>query len=57
MFRGLSHKTYPRAGRTAAMLVEIDPEQLIEKSTDERGRLTLGTDWADTEVRILVEEV
>lgn len=34
--------------------VEIDPEALISKETDSRGRLTLGSKYADQEETVLV---
>jgi len=34
--------------------VEIDPSELVEKSTDSRGRLTLGTDYANQNVKVLI---
>lgn len=34
--------------------VEIEPDELIEKSTDSRGRITLGSDYANETVKLLV---
>lgn len=36
------------------MKVEIDPEALISKRTDDRGRITLGTEYANEDVKVLV---
>lgn len=38
------------------MKVDIKPKQLIEASTDDRGRFTLGSDYANQEVTLLVVE-
>ena len=39
------------------MKAEIDLEAvtIIEKDTDDRGRITLGREWGDQRVRVLVE--
>jgi len=34
--------------------VEIDPSDLVEKATDSRGRLTLGSDYANQNVKVLI---
>jgi hypothetical protein len=34
--------------------VEIDPSKLVEKKTDSRGRLTLGSEYADQNVKVLI---
>lgn len=36
------------------MKVDIDPQDLQEKTTDRRGRFTLGSDYANQKVKILV---
>lgn len=36
------------------MKVDIDPKELVTKQTDSRGRLNLGTDYANQEVKVLV---
>lgn len=36
------------------MKVEIDPQELMEKSTDSRGRLTLGSEYANQDVKVLI---
>lgn len=36
------------------MKVEIDPSDLVEKTTDSRGRLNLGTDYANETVKVLI---
>jgi len=36
------------------MLVEIDPEELVEKTADPRGRVTLGTEYANENVKLLI---
>jgi len=36
------------------MKVEADPKQLIEKYADSRGRITLGTEFSDQKVKVLV---
>lgn len=38
------------------LTVEIEPKDLMEKTTDRRGRFTLGSEYADQEVTILVVE-
>lgn len=37
-----------------ALKVEIEPEELVEKKADSRGRVNLGTDFADQDVKILI---
>ncbi len=34
--------------------VEIEPEQLIERETDGRGRFTLGSEYANQSVKLLI---
>jgi len=36
--------------------VEFEPVEVIEKATDERGRVTLGSDYANQDVKLLVIE-
>jgi len=36
------------------MKVEIEPDQLIERTADDRGRITLGSEHANETKRILV---
>jgi len=36
--------------------IECDPKDVIEASTDRRGRFTLGSDYADQDVTVLVVE-
>ena len=36
------------------MKVDVNPNQLIEKHTDDRGRLNLGTDFSDQKVKVLI---
>jgi len=38
------------------MKVDIDPMKILEKETDSRGRFTLGSDWANQEVKLLIVE-
>jgi len=37
-----------------ALKVEIQPKQLIEKNADDRGRITLGSDYANENVKVLI---
>lgn len=39
------------------MKVDISPKDLITKRTDNRGRLTLGSEYANQEVTVIVAEV
>jgi len=39
------------------MMVEIEVGDLIERATDARGRITLGSDFADATVTVAVVEV
>jgi len=40
------------------MKVEIESkDQIIEKKTDSRGRITLGSEYADREVQVVILEV
>jgi len=34
--------------------VEIDPSELVERSTDDRGRIYLGSEYANQNVKVLV---
>jgi len=36
--------------------VEVMPKEVVEKTTDDRGRLTLGTDYANQDVTFLIIE-
>jgi hypothetical protein len=36
------------------MKVEIDPQELVERSADDRGRITLGSDYANENVKVLI---
>lgn len=36
------------------MQIDVEPSAVIEKDTDSRGRLTLGTEYADETVTVLV---
>lgn len=38
------------------MKVEIQPKQVVEATTDRRGRFTLGSEYANQEVTVLVVE-
>jgi len=38
------------------MQVDVTPKQVIEKTADDRGRITLGAEFADEDVRLLVVE-
>jgi len=38
------------------MKVDIDPKAILQKETDSRGRFTLGSEWANQEVKLLVVE-
>ena len=39
------------------MMVDIKPTDLITKRTDPRGRITLGSEYANQEVTVIVAEV
>ena len=39
-----------------SLKVEITPKKVIEASTDRRGRFTLGSEYANQEVTVLVVE-
>jgi hypothetical protein len=34
--------------------IEVEPEEVVERETDSRGRLTLGSDWKNQEVKLLI---
>lgn len=34
--------------------VEIEPEELVKKKADSRGRITLGSEYADEEIKLLI---
>jgi len=34
--------------------VEIQPKQLLEKNADNRGRITLGSEYANQNVKVLI---
>jgi len=36
------------------MKVEIKPDELLERNADNRGRITLGSEYADESVKLLV---
>lgn len=36
--------------------VDVEPRQLIERKTDDRGRVTLGSEYANETVKILILE-
>jgi len=38
------------------MKVEVEPKQLIEKKTDDRGRLTIGSEYKNQKVKVLIVE-
>lgn len=38
------------------MAIKVDLQDLITKSTDSRGRLTLGSEYANQEVTVVVVE-
>jgi len=38
------------------MKVEIEPEQLIERTADDRGRITIGSEHANKTVKLLLLE-
>lgn len=38
------------------MKVEIDPSDLVERSTDDRGRFYLGSEYANQNVKVLILE-
>jgi len=39
-----------------SLTIEIEPKDLVEATTDRRGRFTLGTDYANEDVTVLVVE-
>jgi hypothetical protein len=39
------------------MKVDVEVSDLVERSTDDRGRLTLGSEYADKTVTVAVLEV
>jgi hypothetical protein len=39
------------------MKVDVEVSELVERSTDDRGRLTLGSEYADKTVTVAVLEV
>jgi len=34
--------------------VEIEPEEIVEKTADDRGRITLGADYKNQDVKLLI---
>jgi len=38
------------------LTIECEPKQVVQKTTDRRGRLTLGKEYGDQEVTVLVVE-
>lgn len=43
-----------RPGGVREMKVEISKDDIIDKSTDDRGRITLGSEYANKEVEVAV---
>lgn len=39
------------------LTVELSPDELLERSADNRGRITLGSDYANQDVTLLLVEV
>lgn len=37
-----------------SMKVDVDPNDLVEKTADSRGRITLGSDYANEKVKVLI---
>lgn len=37
--------------------IEVDPEDIVKKKADDRGRVTLGSEFAGKTVRVAVLEV
>ena len=37
--------------------IEVDPEDIVKKKSDDRGRVTLGAEYADKTVRVAILEV
>jgi hypothetical protein len=40
--------------KCACVKVEIDPSELVEKTADSRGRITLGSEYAHEDVKVLI---
>jgi len=38
------------------MNVDVTPKQVVEKTADDRGRITLGAEHANEDVRLLIVE-
>jgi len=38
------------------MKVDVTPKEVVEKTTDDRGRFNLGTEYANQDVRLLIVE-
>lgn len=36
------------------MMVDVDPADLVEKTADSRGRITLGSEHANENVKVLI---
>lgn len=36
------------------MKVEIEPDELIERTTDDRGRITIGSEHANEDVKLIL---
>lgn len=34
--------------------IEIEPEELLTRTADDRGRVTLGSDYANQDVKLLI---
>jgi len=41
-------------GKLCSVKVEIDPSELVERGTDDRGRLYLGSEYANQNVKVLI---
>jgi len=38
------------------MNVDVTPKQVVEKTADDRGRITLGAEYANEDVQLLIVE-
>jgi len=43
-----------RVGKWRSVKVDVDPSELVERGTDDRGRLYLGSDYANQTVKVLI---
>jgi len=41
-------------GKWCSVKVDVDPSELVERGTDDRGRLYLGSDYANQTVKVLI---